>query len=80
MIGIRLLPLQVQADYTAAGMTRSRAVLDAGGMVIRHGRLYGPSTCYQTAEPDPPRIQVDEAARRTIQILDAPPRIVELVE
>ena len=56
------------------------AVLDAGGIVIRYGRLYGAGTWYETTEPDPPRIQVDEAARRTMQILDAPPGIVELVE
>ena len=56
------------------------AVLDAGGIVIRYGRLYGAGTWYETTEPGPPRIQVDEAALRTMQILDAPPGIVELVE
>jgi nucleoside-diphosphate-sugar epimerase len=57
-----------------------RSVLDAGGVVIRYGQLYGPGTYFETDKPDPPRIDVDEAARRTVPILDAPPGIVELVE
>lgn len=57
-----------------------RAVLDAGGVVIRYGQLYGPGTYYETTKPDPPRIHVDDAARRTIPLLDAPLGIVELVE
>lgn len=57
-----------------------QAVLDAGGVVIRYGQLYGPNTYYETGQPDPPRVQVDEAARRTVPILEAPPGIVEIVE
>jgi nucleoside-diphosphate-sugar epimerase len=56
------------------------AVLDAGGVVIRYGQLYGAGTYYEGDMPAPPRIQVDEAARRTVPILRAPPGIVELVE
>jgi len=57
-----------------------RAALDAGGVVIRYGQLYGPNTYYETGKPDPPRIQIDEAARRTVPIIEAPPGIVEVVE
>jgi nucleoside-diphosphate-sugar epimerase len=57
-----------------------QTVLDAGGIVIRYGQLYGPGTYYETERPDPPRIHVDEAARRTIPILEARPGIVEVVE
>lgn len=57
-----------------------QAVLDAGGVVIRYGQLYGPGTYYETDVPDPPRIHVDDAAQRTIPVLDAPPGIVDLVE
>ena len=55
------------------------AVLDAGGIVIRYGQLYGPDTYYETAKPDPPRIHIDEAARRTVPFLEAPSGIVEIV-
>ena len=47
-------------------------MLNAGGVVIRYGQLYGPGTYYETEQPPPPRIHVDEAARRTVPILDAP--------
>ena len=57
-----------------------QAVLDAGGVVIRYGQLYGPGTYYPAEPPGPPRIEIDEAARRTVALLDAPSGIVELVE
>lgn len=59
-----------------------RQVLDAGGVVIRYGQLYGPGTCYPDpdAPPPPPRVEVDEAARATVGLLDADPGVVEVVE
>ncbi len=57
-----------------------RAVLKAGGVVIRYGQLYGPGTYYETDPPPPPRIAIDEAARRTVPALATPAGIVELVE
>jgi hypothetical protein len=56
-----------------------RLVLDAGGVVLRYGQLYGPGT-YYAEPPPPPRIAVDEAARRTVALLGAAPGIYELVE
>jgi nucleoside-diphosphate-sugar epimerase len=57
-----------------------RLVLDAGGVVIRYGQLYGPDTFYPDAPPPPPRVHVDEAARATIALLDAESGIVEVVD
>lgn len=48
-----------------------RMVLDFGGVVLRYGQLYGPGTYYEEEPPEPPRIHVDEAARRTVELLDA---------
>jgi uncharacterized protein YbjT (DUF2867 family) len=53
-----------------------RQVLDAGGVVVRYGQFYGPGTFYEGAPPDPPRIHVDEAARRTVELLGAPTGVV----
>lgn len=59
-----------------------RLVLDAGGVILRYGRFYGPGTYGgEGRPPEPPRIHVDEAARRTVEALDAPAgSILELVE
>jgi nucleoside-diphosphate-sugar epimerase len=57
-----------------------RQVLDANGVVIRYGQLYGPGTYYEDAPPAPPRVHVDEAARRTVGLLDADAGVVEVVE
>ena len=64
------LPNEQRRAVTAA---HERAVLQAGGVVIRYGQLWGPGTYYQTAPPDPPRIHVDDAARQTMPALQSPP-------
>jgi hypothetical protein len=64
------LPSQRRRAVTAA---HERAVLQAGGVVIRYGQLWGPGTYYQTAPPDPPRIHVEDAARQTLPALQAAP-------
>jgi UDP-glucose 4-epimerase len=55
-------------------------VLDAGGVVVRYGQLYGPGTFYEDQVPPPPRIHVDAAARETVPLLDAEPGVVVLAE
>lgn len=57
-----------------------RAVLDVGGVVVRYGRLYGPCTYYRGEPPGPPRLHVDDAAARTVPLLEAPSGIVVLIE
>ena len=66
------LPSDAHRAVTAA---HERAVLAAGGVVIRYGQLYGPGTFYPSAPPDPPRIHVDDAARQTLPALTAPPGV-----
>jgi nucleoside-diphosphate-sugar epimerase len=58
-----------------------RMVLDFGGVVLRYGWFYGPGT-YSGDHPlvPPPRIHIDAAARRTVELLDAPPGIVVIAE
>ena len=71
---------ELPGERGVAGHAFERTVLDIGGVVIRYGQLYGPGTYFETRVPDPPRIHVDEAARRTVPVLDAASGIVELVE
>lgn len=61
---------------SAAVADHERLVLDAGGVVVRYGRLYGPGTYYCDDLPGPPRIHVDDAAQRTMALLDAPSGVV----
>ena len=58
-----------------------RLVLDFGGVVLRYGLLYGPGTFSGDKRiMPPPRIHVDEAARRTVELLDAPSGVVKIAE
>lgn len=71
---------EVSGERGEINRAHEQAVLDAGGVVIRYGQFYGPGTYYEDEKPDPPRVQIDEAARRTVPVLDAPPGVVEIVE
>ena len=79
----RFLAQSVAWKLTGAGGAAKeeleRAVLGLGGVVLRYGRFYGSGT-YHAGPPDPPRIQIDEAARRTAALLGARTGIVEVVE
>ena len=57
-----------------------RLVLDAGGVVLEYGTFYGPGTFGGDRVPDPPRISVDEGARRTVELLDAPSAVIVVAE
>lgn len=73
---------RLPGDAHAPVEEHERMVLDVGGVVARYGRFYGPGT-YHPEEgdlPEPPRIHVAEAARRTLSLLDAPSGVVEIVE
>jgi hypothetical protein len=64
----------------APGERFERTVLVAAGTVIRYGQFYGPGTYYEAVPPDHPRIQIDDAARRTMDHLAGGLGIVEIVE
>lgn len=71
---------QLPGEGGAAVAEHERSVLAAGGVVLRYGRLYGPGTYFEHEAPTPPRIHVDEAARRTVAALEAPPGLLTIVE
>jgi nucleoside-diphosphate-sugar epimerase len=67
--------------YAETVEEHERTVLDAGGVVLRYGTLYGPGTYYETDPPDPPRVHVDTAAQRTVELLEtAGPSVVVVTE
>jgi len=67
-------------DAAAAKEELESAVLGAGGVVLRYGQLYGPGTYHETAIPKPPRIHIDEAARRTVGSLAAPSGVITITD
>jgi len=72
------------ADEQRRAITASheRAVLRAGGVVIRYGQLYGPGTFYAGDPPPPPRIHVENAAPMTLPALAlaAPPGVTIVID
>lgn len=66
---------ELPGDRGAVTAAHERAVLQAGGVVIRYGQLYGPGTFYPDDPPQPPRIHVDDAARMTLPSLGVPPGV-----
>jgi nucleoside-diphosphate-sugar epimerase len=71
---------RVAGEAGAAVAEHERSVLAAGGVVLRYGKLYGPGTYFEREAPPPPRIHVDEAARRTVAALDTPSGVLTIVE
>lgn len=58
-----------------------RMVLAFGGVVLRYGQFYGPGTYQEDGAPDDgPRVHVAEAARRTVELIDAPSGVVVIVD
>ena len=50
------------------------------GVVLRYGQFYGPGTYYEEEPPEPPAIEVGEAARKTLKALDAPTGILTITD
>jgi hypothetical protein len=67
-------------ETIAANDELERTTLEAGGVVLRYGQFYGPGTYYPDSVPDPPRVHVATAAARTVELLDAPSGVVEIVD
>jgi hypothetical protein len=55
-------------------------VLDANGVVVRCGQLYGPDTFYENEVPSHPRIHVDAAAEATPPLIEAMSGVVTVAE
>lgn len=71
---------QPPAGRGAVIAAHETAVLGAGGVVVRYGQFYGPGTYYESTPPEHPRIHVDSAAARTMDLLDAPTGTVVVVD
>jgi uncharacterized protein YbjT (DUF2867 family) len=70
----------LEGEGGAAKAELERLVLAAGGVVLRYGMFYGPGTYAPERAESGPYIHVDEAARRTVELLHSPGGIVTIVE
>jgi len=57
-----------------------RSVLAEGGVVLSYGQFYGPGTYNEQKLPAEPRVQIDRAAERTVELLGAPTGIVLVLD
>lgn len=71
---------RLPGDAHASVEEPERMVLDAGGVVVRYGRFDGPGTYHEHDLAEPPRIDVREAARQTLPLLEAPSGVVTIAE
>lgn len=55
-------------------------VLEAHGVVLRYGQLYGSGTFFPDQIPAHPRVHVDRAAEVTLESLDAASGVIEVVD
>jgi uncharacterized protein YbjT (DUF2867 family) len=56
------------------------AVLDIGGVVVKYGQFYGPGTYYESEPPADPRVHVDDAAARTVSLVDVASGVVVIAD
>jgi len=71
---------ELPGDGGAAKAELERSALDFGGVVLRYGQFYGPGTYHPDRPPRPPSIHIDDAARRTAELLEAEPGILTIVD
>ncbi|HEY9524172.1 MAG TPA: hypothetical protein VIR33_13100, partial [Thermopolyspora sp.] len=57
-----------------------RSVLAEGGVMLSYGQFYGPGTYYEQQPPGEPRVQIDRAAERTVELLDEPSGVVVITD
>ena len=57
-----------------------RSVLAEGGVVLSYGQFYGPGTYNEQQIPAKPRVQIDRAAERTVELLGEPSGVVVITD
>ena len=77
--GVRMLAQSIA--FPPGAPEHERLVLDAGGVVLRYGIFWGPGTYGGETMPEGvPHVHVDEAARRTVEALDAPSGVIVVLD
>jgi hypothetical protein len=78
---VQSIAIPLEGEAAAALAELEETTLAAGGVVLRYGIFWGPGTYGGDVRPEGmPHVHVEEAARRTVEALDAPSGIVEVVD
>jgi hypothetical protein len=56
------------------------SVLAERGVVLRYGQFYGPGTYNEQQQPDEPRVAIERAAERTVEVLGQPTGVVVITD
>jgi nucleoside-diphosphate-sugar epimerase len=67
-------------DAGAAVDEMEQMVLAFGGVVLRYGQFHGPGTYHEGQPPEGARVDIDTAARRTLEALEMPSGIVTIID
>jgi uncharacterized protein YbjT (DUF2867 family) len=83
--GAKLLAQSIAIDLQGAAFDATRELeettLAAGGVVLRYGIVWGPGTYGGDTVPEGvPHVHVDVAARRTVEMLDAPSGVIVVTD
>ncbi len=70
----------LDGDGAQAVADLERMVTQAGGVVLRYGRFYGPATYYPKSLPDAPRVHIDTAAALTVAALGTNSQLLTIVD
>jgi hypothetical protein len=57
-----------------------RSVLAEGGVVLSYGQFYGPGTYNPQQPPEEPRVHIDRAAERTVEVIGEPTGVVVIID
>ncbi len=69
----------IEGDGGDAVIDLEQQTLAIGGVVLRYGQFYGEGT-YHPTPPEPPRVEIDLAAIKTVAALDAPSGVVTILD
>ena len=56
------------------------SVLAEGGVVLSYGQFYGPGTYNEQGQPAEPRVHIDRAADRTVEVLGEPSGVIVITD
>jgi nucleoside-diphosphate-sugar epimerase len=77
---VQSIAYELSGEAGEAVRELERTALAAGGVVLRYGLFYEPGTYSEQPDPDNPHVQIDYAAQRTVEAIDAPSGVIVVTD